>query len=562
MKNYVVDNLKIIHEEENKLTPISEITYSEALKRFLKVAGPFSLTRLMSAGSDFAGSIMLSKININNLAASGLITVVNNFIMIGCGAALYATGTVEGSLLSEEKDKKEIGKVLNASCVFALMLGAGGSAVFIFAKPILSALGQDKTVATIVGDYFWHYVVTGGPIANLLSVSHQQTAFAINKAHVPLYINIFRRALYVGLAYWLIYGGLGVPALGAGGLAVASSISNWFDLAAFALYFKFSQTLQNFEFYTCDSFKSLFYFIPLLKKSVLYGIQTLNEFLIGIVNANFIGAIGINELAALEISNQYNALVNIPILSASQSAGIEVSKYAKIHGLNAQKLGRVALVCSLIIPLVVIPVFALAGEELAKPFLGQVQNNSNEQQLIKLSKTLLLITGLNQLPNTIRNLCGGILRGHDMYSVAMITNIVSLSLIGLPIGIALGYLTNLSSVGFYLSTSIGSSFAATAMFSFWKRKDTQATRVNFVGSGISKIKGSEIFDEPIETSNRNQKSYGSFYSINSRDDLKDIYSEAESKYGNSKTIIIEPENLDSKEQQSKKFSSSCPCMIL
>ncbi|MCD6047094.1 MAG: mdtK [Gammaproteobacteria bacterium] len=455
-------------ETESDTTPAQQLTKKELVTRFAKLAGPFTMVRFIGTASDMANAIFLAAIDKNHLAANGLISTTRDLSVTSSLFSQYTTGALVGEAISK-KETSEVGGILTASYIYAIAIGLANSAMLYFAGPLVRAIGQDAQVADITDQYFKALVYSGGPFATFFSVSGQQTAYGIGKSHVSLGINIIRRAIHVGLAYWMIYGGAGVPALGAAGSAYANSISSWVDAIFFALYYKFNKNLAEYGFFQQSPKASLTYLTRMVKKGVILGVQTINEFLSSFAAVNLSGRINVDSLAAASITNQYLGLANIPISAAAQSATIAVSRLRKSNLEDARHMGRVSILCGFIVPAVVIPLYSIAGRTLTNLFVNA--NTPDASAVQDIAQTLMIVSSVTQLPNMIRQLCGGVLRGHDEYLASMITGIIGLSFVGIPAGLALGYLTNLSATGIYLGGLIGTSLGASAASFFYARKE-------------------------------------------------------------------------------------------
>lgn len=425
------------------------ISLKAASSRFLKLAGPFSLTRFIGVSSEFIGAILLAKRGPDYLEASGLINIAQNLLLTTCGGALYATGDLVSR--NKAKDKRNVGKILNISYIAAILLSLATGSVLVFSEPIYKGLGQPKAAAKIAQQYFRGFAA--GVPALLLSVSSQQTAYAIDRPKVVLAINIVRRLVYLSLAYILIEGNLGAPEMGATGYGIAAAVSAWLDQILFTLYFKFNRSLtEEYGFFQESIKESLPFLKDFLVKGSQLGLQTLNSFLSGFTSTIFMGLKGNIPLAAVEVVNQYGNLFNIPILSAAQSSSILVGDMASSNRRSAVRIGNTAIVLSLAIPLIAIPLYLGIPNQLTSLF---VHEQEHADAVVSVSKDLFKVAAATVVANTVAKVSSGSLRGLKDYKFSLFANVGSVTTLGLFLSYTLGFLCDLGPVGVMLGLMIG-----------------------------------------------------------------------------------------------------------
>jgi MATE family multidrug resistance protein len=459
----IIENIEPI-----KITDIDVITHKEALKIYAKNSASFCLSRFVGVASDFVAAYMVSRLGNKYLAASGLITVTNNFVIQSSFVSNYATGILQGNFIrsNDINDKPNVGRMLMTSYIYSLGISLADSILLSFSGNIFRALGQDADITSIVNDYFRAFAMTGGVAFTLFSVSSQQTAYALDKRNLVLAVNILRRAVYLGFAYAMIFGEYGFPELGIAGLAYARTISAAADQIFFTLYYRFNKNLAQYEFFKNNVKESFQFMRSFLKTAALMGGQTFNEFAASFVGMNFIGLMGENQLAAAEIAIQYDTLVKIPILSAMQTTSIEMKKLNS--ALSRRRLGNIAILTTMLIPLISIPVLCAAREDLISLFMKN-ESPENQAKIITLASYLIIMVAFNQIFEVIRSLSAGALRGNGRFEPSLIASVLTMSVIGMPLAYALGISADLGAIGVFLSTMIGSAIGSSLLLPYWLR---------------------------------------------------------------------------------------------
>ena len=466
--------VSIVDEENNEmeiplLPVIAPISKTEALKLFLTMYIPFAFSRLIGIGSDFAGGAMLSQLGPQNLAASGLITVYRNFATATGATSIYSAGSLASIEISHNRPEN-VGKVLRASYIYAVLFSVPAATVVLLSGPLLKLCGQSEAIANIAQDYFEPYAI-GIPLM-LMSAGSQQVAYALGHSKAVLAATILRRAIQVTLSYGLIFGRLNMPCLRAAGMGYASTIACCFEQAFFMLYFKLNGSFTPFQLMKND-FRSIGPFVKsLASKSLLLAILTCNEYLATFVGTILIGLRGENQLAASEIAVQYDSLVRVQLASAGQSSAILIGKMRNPKAgeveqspLNARIIGNIAMISSLSIPLIVIPLFSMAPTLLARPFINE--NNPNIDAVLDITKNLLIINGVGQIANAIKTVSGASLRGYNDYKYATQASIFTMTVLALGIGSILEFAGGLGAEGMYLGYGVGLVVASMLFLNRW-----------------------------------------------------------------------------------------------
>ncbi|WP_114418838.1 MATE family efflux transporter [Marinospirillum perlucidum] len=113
---------------------------------------------------------------------------------------------------------------LNAAILLALLLTLPLSFLaWQYALPLVGLINQDQAVQQVAAEYFGWRSLALLPVA--LTLCFRGYWQGIHQSGIYLRIILFTHALNILLSIWLIHGGLGVPALGATGAALGSSLS-------------------------------------------------------------------------------------------------------------------------------------------------------------------------------------------------------------------------------------------------------------------------------------------------------------------------------------------------
>lgn len=201
-------------------------------KRFwqslVSIALPIAMQNLLSASFSMVDTFMVASLGGTVLSAVGMamqyISISNSLIFgLSSGVALFV------SQYKGAGDEKGIHRVEGMAVVFTAIITTAYSIVsFIFAESIISLFSQSPEIIEIGASYIRYvsfYLVPNG-ITYILCIVLRSTA----NVGLPIVMSATTALMNVFLNYCLIFGKLGMPAMGAAGAALATSIANWLAL--------------------------------------------------------------------------------------------------------------------------------------------------------------------------------------------------------------------------------------------------------------------------------------------------------------------------------------------
>lgn len=93
----------------------------------------------------------------------------------------------------------------------------------VFARQIAGVFGLDEETTRQAGEYIFFLSLFN--VAFAINMVLGASLRAAGDTRTPLWIGVFINVVNVGLVYWLVFGGLGLPALGVGGAGIANGLS-------------------------------------------------------------------------------------------------------------------------------------------------------------------------------------------------------------------------------------------------------------------------------------------------------------------------------------------------
>lgn len=287
------------------------------------LAIPISMQNLITFAVGFADNLMIGRLGDN--AVSGVYiggqvqTVVQMFIGGVEGAILILAAQYWG-----KKDTESIRRVVSIGVKLAAAVGAAfslctvlfpGAIIGLFTKES-GVIAEGTVYLQIVGFTYLFFSVSQVMIASMRSVE---------TAKIGLYISVMALIVNVGLNYVLIFGKLGLPAMGVKGAAIATLISRVLEMSVSAGYvFLVDRKLRLKLRDLLHTDRRLFgdfirYGLPIIGGQVVWSVNML-------ANTKIMGAYSAGVMAAVSITGMLHSLIYVWMNGLSSAVGIITGK--------------------------------------------------------------------------------------------------------------------------------------------------------------------------------------------------------------------------------------------
>lgn len=291
------------------------------LRTVSAIAIPAALQSMLQSSFSVVDQIMIGQLGSVSVAGVGL---AGRFASI-YSVMVAAVGTVAGIMLSQylgQKNGGEVRRSLRLNLAVSLFL-AGLFIILcaIFPRQIMGLYSTDAPTVRAAGDYLFLVTWTFLPMAGTTLLS---TLFrCAQRSELPLYAGSFAALTNTGLNYLLIFGKLGLPALGARGAAIATVCSQWVDLLILLLLCRLTRDkLSLGEARPVGPFRWGQYAAMLAPILVCEFLWSLGEN----IYAGIYGHMGTDASAAMTLINPVQSLMIGALCGLSQAAGIIVGR--------------------------------------------------------------------------------------------------------------------------------------------------------------------------------------------------------------------------------------------
>lgn len=435
---------------------------SEFMKSLCKIAIPVTLQSMLQASFSIVDQIMIGQLGETNISAVGL---CGNFSLI-FSVVIGAVSTVAGILIAQfigAEDIKEAWSSFDLSLICGIII----STLFLLAAGvlplhILKLYTKDMSIINTGAVYFRIVAFSYIPMA----VSNILSAWLRCREHatIPFLASFGAVAVNTGLNYLLIFGKSGLPCIGIKGAAIATLISQLFNLIFIVIGFIYSirkdgdKPVLSLHFKKLTIRDYLIMIMPILVSEFLWSLGQN-------VESAVYGHLGISNLAAYTLTCPIQGLIVGALSGLSAAAGVMIGKrlggkeYDEAYE-ESTKIMYAGLIGSLAVSALLI---LLAGEYTG---LYRVDHSVKE-----LGKVLLIIFAL-YAPVKVENMIlgGGIIRSGGNTKIIMAIDIVGTWCIGIPLCLLAAYIFKWGIVGVYTLLTTEEIFRLVVSLIIFKRR--------------------------------------------------------------------------------------------
>ncbi|XP_050224713.1 protein DETOXIFICATION 21-like [Mercurialis annua] len=467
---------KLLNNHQNQDQETEEVQFKDKLwtetKKMWIVAGPAIFTRFSTFGINVISQAFIGHIGSTELAAYSLVFTVllrfGNGILLGMASALetlcgQSFGAKQYHMLGVYLQRSWI--VLTICTLFLLPL-------FIFTAPILRALGQDSDIAEVSGKIsLWLIPVV---FSFILSFTCQMFLQAQSKNMIIAYLAAFSLTIHVTLSWLLtVKYQFGIP-----GAMTSTILAYWIPNLGQLMFVTCGGCRDTWKGFSFLAFKDL---LPIIKLSLSSGAMLCLELWYNTVLVLLTGKMAEAEVAidALAICLSINGWEMMISLGFYAAASVRVANELGRGSSKAAKFSIMTTVLtSFTIGFSLFVVFLFLKGQLAYVF---TENGKVVDAVADLSPLL----AFSILLNSIQPVLSGVAVGAGWQSVVAYVNIACYYLIGIPVGVVLGYVFGMQVKGVWIGMLFG-TFTQTIALIIITYKTDWDKQVNVARNRINK----------------------------------------------------------------------------
>ncbi len=426
--------------------------YKTSFKTAMRLALPIMAGQLGQILMGFFDTIQIGGLGAEYIAASGLANTIYWLVtLLGLGV-LFGVAPLVSEAFGEQQKEKSIG-ILNSSLLVAVALSVVFTALVFVVVANFHLFRQPENINPLASRYL--YIVNFTTPAMMLFTAGRQFVDGMGRTIPGMVINLAALVLNIFLNWLLIYGNLGLPALGIEGAALATSISRTAMMAAILYFiFKDKQVREMRCAYRKSAFKKHSFVKPVLVIGIPATLQVSSEAASFCTAHIMCGWLGDMELAAHQIAINLASITFMAVTGIS-AAGTIMTGYA-FGAKDAQSIrisGKTVIMLTIALELIFVIVFLGGNKLLPKLY-------TNEATLIAMASSLILLAVLFQLSDGLQNAAVGVLRGIQDVKIPALLAFTSYWLIMIPSCYFLAFHFGLGVKGIWVGFIIGLSSAA------------------------------------------------------------------------------------------------------
>lgn len=455
-------------------TPGSTQLWLAELQSSLRLGGPLILTNLAQISLLATNMIYMGRLGPDELAAGSLsASLYQAFMIFSMGLVSAVVPMLATTLGRRLRDVRESQQIIRHGLLTALLITLPAWIVLWNAEHILLMMGQDPVVAARSVTYM--HTLQWALLPYLGYIVLRSFLAAMEKPGWTLAVAITAIGINAVLGWLLVFGNLGLPAMGLAGAGLATTVSSVFMFAAlswivlrdprFRRYYLFNEAWQW-------SFKRLWKMWALgIPTAVTFTLETLVFY----AAVMMMGVLGQSDLAAHAIAMQICAVSYMIPLAFSQVATIRVGLAAgRVDPLSARRAGWISYILGVGFMGLAALVFWFAPLTLIGLFLDL--DVAENHAVIQLAITFLALAALFQISDGAQAVAAGMLRGLHDTRIPMLLALLGYWVLGVPTGALLAFQFNMGGVGIWIGLVTGLSVVAVLMTLRWMRASTRLGR--------------------------------------------------------------------------------------
>ncbi len=461
------------------MTATTRAAWNRELVATLALSVPLVLSSLAQIAMTVTDVIFIGHLGAQALAASAL--GANLYAAI----ALFALGLVSATAPlaahaegARRHSVRDVRRTVRQGLWSAVLVSVPGCLALWHGEQILLLLRQPPELAALAGRYLRAMLWAMPPFLGFIVL--RSFMAALQRPRWALIVAV-GGILFNVLGNWiLVFGKLGLPALGLVGSGVASALASLFLFVGMALVVTLDRRFRRYHLFG-HLFRADWQRLSAFWKLGLpIAVTTAFEVTIFNAAAFLIGWLGEAELAAHAIAIQIASVTFMVPYGVAQAATVRVGRARGARDVaGVARAGWAAFGIGIGCMVAAALLMTTAPAWLVSAFLD-VQDPANTG-VVGYAVSYLAVAALFQIVDGAQVLGAGMLRGLQDTRVPMLFAAVGYWGIGLPSGAWLAFVAGWRGVGIWSGLAIGLAVVAVLMMQRWSRRD----RLDLVRAGAS-----------------------------------------------------------------------------
>ena len=421
--------------------------------RTLQLAAPVMVGLVASFGMNFVDTLMAGRLPQKEIALAAIATggaVWSAVLMFTIGLTMALQPVV--AQLDGAGQHPQAGAAARQGFWISLTISIPFVLVLIFGNFLLEGISVNASIVPTAIEYL-RALAWGAPAICLLLLLR---FFSEGTGHTrpTMYIGLLGVLLNIPFNYVLMFGKLGMPALGARGTGYATSIVIWLQLILMFYYVRTHQHFKGFELFVRWEWPHWMQIKKLLGIGLPIATGIFVEGSLFVGAALLIGRLGPLPASAHLIAINFSALMFMVPLGLASAV---TTRVGNALGRGQPAAARYAGLIGLSIVLVT-QTLSASMMLLIPEFIVGIY--TDDAAIMSIAVGLLFFSAIFQYADGIQICAAGALRGLKDTFVPMLFNILSYLIIGLSLGYYLTFNKQLGPAGMWIGMIAGLTFGA------------------------------------------------------------------------------------------------------
>ncbi|RNF84511.1 MATE family efflux transporter [Montanilutibacter psychrotolerans] len=426
-------------------------TLAREIRNSAVLAAPLVLGHLSTGLIGFVDSVIAGHHGTDTLAAVAVGTALFWLpMMVPMGTLMALPASV--SQLDGSGRRDAIGPLFRQALWLALGLGVLLFAFMSLAVHALAPMGIAEAIRPGAAA-FLHGIRWGVP-ALTLYLCMRYLSDGLHWTLPTMLLGFGGLLLLIPLGYALTWGRWGLPALGAGGLGIASSVMMWAQAIAFAVYLWRARRFASLNLFAHFDAPQWPVLRGLLATGLPIGVTVAMEGGLFITTALLIGRLGDVPVAAHQIAINVSSLCFMIPMGLAEATTVRVGHALGRDDADGVRRAAYAGYAIVLGTQLLSGLALLAGNDLLVSFY------TRDAAVAGLAASLLLYAAAFQFPDGVQVLSAGALRGLKDTRMPMLLAALAYWGIGMPLGAGLGLGLGWGPKGMWIGLIGGLSVAA------------------------------------------------------------------------------------------------------
>ncbi len=435
----------------------------------MRLAWPLALANLLQMLVHAIDVIFVARLGESELAASSLAIALFGLVLWGLSGLTGAVAPLIAAELGRKKHAvREVRRSVRMGLWLAVFAGILGMLACLNGERLMLATGQDPVISAMAGSFMSIIIFAMVPsiIANVLRIF-------VSTLDRPIFATlIIASAIGISiLANWvLVFGNLGMPALGLEGSALASVVTSLYIMFAYVIAIAWDKRLRRYRIFGnwWRTEWSRMQEIIRIGAPIMFTIIAEAGLFSGA--AFLMGRIGPSELAGHTIALQVAALAFQIPFGIGQASTIRVGYHYGAGDRAAMgRAGWVAMAIAVGFSMVTAAIMWFAPHLVLSIYVDV--DAPKNAAMVGFAVQFLVLAAIFQLVDAAQAVAAGNLRGLQDTRIPMVIAVLSYWAAGFTVAIGLAFYTPLQGVGVWIGLATGLLVAAVLLTGRWARRE-------------------------------------------------------------------------------------------